>query len=122
MKKILFGLIVLFLLFIGLKFIPLGTKEMRMGASLISIEVPKLSSLDSECCSYEATFKSIRSKNSLKKELDKIMSKYQKMTCNNETYYFDIKNNITYKQYEISDGLFFSTYKISYVRDNICNQ
>ena len=118
MKKIIIGIVTIIVLFIGLKFIPLGTKKMRMGASLISIEVPKLSSLDSECCSYEATFKSIRGKNVLKKELDKIMSKYQKMTCNNETYYYDIKNNISYKEYEISSGLFFSTYKISYVRDN----
>ena len=121
MKKLIIGILILIGLFICLKFIPLGTKSMRMGASLKSIEVPKMSSLDSECCSYEATFKSIRGKNILKKELDTIMSKYQKVTCNSQTYYYDIKNNITYKQYEISGGLFFSNYKLTYVVGNICD-
>lgn len=121
MKKIIIVAVVLILLFISIKVIPLGTREMMMGASLIRIEVPKLSSLDSECCSYEATFKSLRGMSSLKKDLDKIMSKYEKIYCNGETYYYDKNNNITYKQYELSSGLFFSKYKISYVRNNICD-
>lgn len=121
MKKIVIVIILLIVIFISLKFIPFGTKNMMMGASLINIEVPKLSSLSSECCSYEATFKSIRSKSILKKELDEIMSKYQEISCNNKTYYYDPNNNITYESYELSGGLFFSTYKISYVKNKMCD-
>lgn len=121
MKKIIIIVVILIFLIIGLKFIPFGTKKMVMGASLISIEVPKLSSLDSECCSYQATFKSIRSENSLRKDLDNIMSKYKKISCNDKVYYYDELNNITYEQYEFSSGLFFNTYKLSYTRNNICD-
>ena len=119
-KKIIIVLIILIILVLGIKYLPFGTKKARLGATLISIEVPRLSSLDSECCEYEATFKTLRSKSVIKKELDKIMSKYMKVSCNGQTYYYDLSNNITYTNYEMYDGVIFNSYKLTYVRNNIC--
>ena len=120
LMKIIITLIVFILIILGVKYMPLGTKKARLGASLISIDVPKLSSLDSECCEYEATFKTIRSKKKKKKELDSIMSNYQKVNCNGNTYYYDSSNNITYTKYETFDGLFSTKFKLVYVKNNIC--
>ena len=120
--KIIFIVVFLLISFIAIKFIPLGTKKMTLGATLISIEVPKLSSLDSECCEYEATFKTFRGVKSIKKDFDNIMSKYQKVICNGKSYYYDKSNNITYKEVTYEGGILLNTYKISYVRDNICEK
>ena len=111
----------LLIVLLCVKFIPLGTKKATLGATLITIEVPKLSSLDSECCEYEATFKTFRSLSSVKKDMESIMSKYQKVMCNGSTYYYDSSNNITYKEISYEGGLLNTTYKISYVRNNICD-
>ena len=118
--KIFVVLIVIIFVFLGIKFIPLGTKKARLGATLITIDVPKLSSLKDECCEYEATFTTIRGEKVIKKELESIMSKYQKVYCNGDTYYYDFNNNITYTKYEIISGLFSNTFKITYVKGNIC--
>ena len=120
--KILIGVFILIVLIIAVKIVPLGTKKMTLGATIISIEVPKLSSLDSECCEYKATFKTIRGISSIKKDFDSIMSKYQKVICNGISYYYDKENNITYKEITYEGGLLFNTYNISYVKDNICEK
>ena len=120
--KVLIGVFILIVLIIAVKIVPLGTKKMTLGATIISIEVPKLSSLDSECCEYKATFKTIRGIKKKKKDFDSIMSKYQKVICNGISYYYDKENNITYKEITYEGGLLFNTYNISYVKDNICEK
>ena len=120
MKKTIISICVLVILIVGVKFFPLGTKSARLGATLISIEVPKLSTLEYEYGEYNAKFKSFRSKSVIEKELNKIMSKYQKVFCNNETYYYDRINNITYKNYVVKGSLISTEYTITYVRNNIC--
>lgn len=124
MKKALIGIVLVLVLFIciflGLKYVSLGTKNARLGATLISIEVPKLSSLKSECCEYEAIFKTIRGKDVIEKELNNIMNKYMKVSCNGRDYYYDMKNNITYTDYEVTSKGISTEFKLAYVRNNIC--
>ena len=95
-------LVVIFLIFIGIKFIPLGTKDAMMGANITKIEVPSLSSLESECCEYEATFKTLRGKNSIQKELDNMVSNYMEVDCNGKKVYYDMTHNITIFDYEVN--------------------
>ena len=81
-----------------------------MGASLIELEVPKLSTLDSECCKYNATFKSFRSALSLKRELDSIMENNYKFKCNNGKYHSSIKDDVTITNYGVKQGFILNTF------------
>lgn len=123
-KKIIivsFVFVVLVLLFVCLKFVSFGTKKSVMGASLISLEVPKFSSVESECCEYSATFKSVSSISVIKKELDDIMSNYYKMDCNGKTYYYDMSENVTITEYGVESGFLFNKFYINYSKGRVCN-
>jgi len=113
-------LIVVFLIFIGIKFIPFGTKEAMMGANITKIEVPNLSNLESECCEYEATFKTLRGKNSIQKELDNMVSNYMEVDCNGKKVYYDMTHNVTIFDYEVDGGFVFTTYTIKYNIGQTC--
>lgn len=113
-------LIILVSILLGIKFIPFGTKEATMGANITTIEVPKLSTLKEECCTYEATFKTLRGKNSIQKELDKMLESYMEFDCNGKKSYFDIKHNITVFEYEVQDGIMFNTFTIKYNLGQTC--
>lgn len=122
-KNIIIVLIILLVLivgFIGIKFISFGTENAMMGASLVEIEVPKLSNLSEECCTYEATLKTLRGKKSIQKELDKMVEKYQKTNCNGKVAYYDLVNDVTIFEYNVeSDGL-FTKYTIKYNKGQTC--
>ena len=120
MKKLIIVFCILLLVFFALKYIPFGSKKAMMGASLIEIEVPKLVTLDSECCTYEATFKSIRSKTSLENEFKKIIKDYVKFDNNNQTYYCNFKDNYTILDYTINSGFIFNSLHIKYELGNKC--
>lgn len=123
-KKMMIGIVILItviILCICLKFISFGTKKTVMGASLISLEVPKLSSVKSECCLYSATFKSISSVSVLEEELENIISKYYKITCDNNTYYYNMTDDITITEYGVDSGFIFNTFYINYSKGNYCN-
>ena len=120
-KKIIAVLVALILILVAIKYLPLGTKNMMMGASLVNIEVPKMSNLDSECCTFEATFKTLRSTYIIEKELDEMVEKYQKNECNGKTYYYDINNDVTITEYTLEDGLIFNKFTIKYEKGNTCN-
>lgn len=113
-------LIVLILVFIGIKVISFGTKEAVMGANITTIEVPKLSSLEDECCNYEATFKTLRGKNSIQKELDNMLESYMEIDCNGKKAYYDMTHNVTVFDYEINGGFLFTTYTLKYNIGQTC--
>ena len=115
--SILVGLV---LVFIGIKFIPFGTKEATMGANIQKIEVPALSSLESECCTYEATFKTFRGKNSIQKELDNMVDNYMKIDCNGKNAYYDMTHNVTIFEYEVKASGLFTKFTIKYNIGNTC--
>ena len=124
MKKIIIGVSVfltLLIVFLGLRYISFGSKTQVMGASLVNLEIPKFSSIKSESSSsYEATFKSLRSAKVLKKELDKIMNNYMKVSCNGGTYYYNMKNDVTITSYYVNPSQLINTFEIAYEKGNIC--
>lgn len=121
-KKIIIVLAVLIVLILGIKFIPFGTKNNFMGASLVNLEIPKLSSIKSECCMYSATFKTFRGTSVIKKELDSIMAKYEKTTCEGKTYYYNKEENVTISEYGVKSGLLQNTFYINYSKGNYCDE
>lgn len=121
MKKIIIVLVLIVCFYLGIKFIPMGTKRVRMGASLVELEVPKFSSIKSECCTYKVTFKTLRGKNIIKKELDKVINSYMKESCNNNTVYYNMKDDITITKYDVSGGFLYSTFTLEYVKGRLCS-
>ena len=123
MKKIIIGISVfciILIVFLGLRFLSFGSKSQTMGASLVNLDIPKFSSIKDECCNFKATFKSLRSAKVLEKELDKIMDSYMKVSCNGETYYYNIKSDVTIISYYVNSSKLINTYEIVYEKGNIC--
>jgi len=114
-------IVVLIIGFIGIKFVSFGTENAMMGASLVEIEVPKLSSISEECCVYEVTLKTLRGKASIQKELDNMVLKYQQKDCNGSKAYYDLTNNVTIFEYGIKSSGIFTTYYIKYNKGNVCS-
>ena len=113
-------LVILILVFIGVKYIPFGTKEATMGANIQKIEIPSLSSLESECCTYEATFKTLRGKNSIQKELDDMVENYMQIDCNGKKAYYDMTHNVTIFSYEVKGSGLFTQFTIKYNIGRTC--
>lgn len=121
-KKIIIVLTVLIIIISCLKFIPFGVKEAMMPTTSVTLKVPKMSFLESECCMYSVTFKSFRSRYILQKELDNIMNKYEKISCNNKNYYYDKENDITISEYDVKQGFIINKFYIVYVKGNYCKE
>ena len=113
-------IVVLIFVLIGVKVIPFGTKEATMGANIQKIEVPSLSSLESECCTYEANFKTLRGKASIQKELDNMVDSYMEMDCNGKKVYYDMKHNVTIFEYEVKSSGLFTKFTIKYNIGRTC--
>ena len=123
MKKAIIFLIIsiIFVIVVAvLKFAPLGTKEAVMGANITTIEVPKFSTLEEECCEYKATFKTFRSVKSIRTELKKMVEKYMELDCNGKKVYYDMTHDITIFEYEVEKGTFFNTFYIEYNIGQTC--
>ena len=123
MKKAIIFLIVSLVLVVVMavvKFAPLGTKEAVMGANITTIEVPKLSTLEDECCEYEATFKTFRGRKSIQKELDKMIEKYMEIDCDGKKVYYDMDHDITIFEYGVEDGTILNTFYIKYNIGQTC--
>lgn len=112
-KKIgfLLALLVVIVL-LAIRYLPLGSYCTK--STTYSIEIPRLSILKDECCMFTASFKSFRSTNSLKNEINKMLGKYEKITCGDKTYYYDKKNDITIYDYGVDASFPLNQYYISY--------
>ena len=100
---------------------PYGIKIYRSGASGNRLEVPKLSKLKEECCNFSATFTSIRSVKSLQKELDKLISSYEVLNCDQVIYYYNPVGDYTITDYSVTNGKFFNEFTITYGKGNSCD-
>lgn len=122
-RNIIIGVFILLFLvvcFICIRFIPFGTQEATMGANIQKIEIPNLSSLESECCKYEATFNTLRGKSSIQKELDNMVSNYMEMDCNGKKAYYDMTHNVTIFEYEVKSSGLFTKFTIKYNIGRTC--
>jgi hypothetical protein len=124
-KKIIIILLIIIALLAVFKFVPLGSTKYTIPDYSVTLEIPKLSTFKEVCCMFSASFSSFRSAFIIQKELDSIMSKYERMTCHNKTYYYDKKNDITISDYTVKHGLIKNTFFIIYNKgkysDDNCN-
>jgi hypothetical protein len=100
--------------------IPYGTRIYKSEASGKFLDIPRFSKLSEECCNYSATFKSLRSANSIRAELKKIVSKYEVLDCDGTSYYYNKDEDYTIIDYGVKRGLFFNTFYITYGSGNSC--
>lgn len=111
-KRLIIIGIIIFILMLGIKYIPFGTHYTTK--TIGKLEIPRLSVLKEECCMFSATFKSFRSTYILKEELNKIMDKYEKISCNNKIYYYDKENDITIYEYDVETKFPLNEFYINY--------
>ena len=99
---------------------PYGTTEYKSEASGKILKIPKLSKLSEECCSYQATFTSIRSYTVLKMELQQILDQYEKLNCDGKNYFYNKEEDFTITGYQLKRGFLFNTFAITYGHGNSC--
>ncbi len=117
MKKIYLIILFLILLMGGILFIklfPFGTTKYTIPNTSVVLEIPKLSSYKKEDKNFSVSFKSIRSKLILEKELENIIKKYKIQTCNNKTIYYNEEDNITIIGYNVSHKNIYNIFNIDY--------
>ncbi len=119
-RRLLF-LAILCILIAVLLMIPYGITTHYSTASGRVLDVPKFVMLKEECCSYNATFTTFRSAWSLQKDLDEMISGYEQLDCDGETYYYNPKENYTITEYGINKGFVLNEIYISYGHGNSCD-
>lgn len=119
-------LTILICLFLIFKFLPFGNTTYKNNNTSINFDIPKFSYLKNEYDNHFISFQSFRSVSSLKKDINKILRKYQLIVCNNETQYYNHKENLTILKYELKKGIFLNTINIQYEKgkkdNNECNK
>lgn len=85
---------------------------------VVKIPLPLFSYLESEKEGQGATFKTLRGV----KNIGKILSDYVEnlVPCYNESYFYDDNLGITIGEYYIEDGLITNKIKLTYRKDNYC--
>lgn len=129
MKKIKFILSFIIFLVIALvilRNIPFGSRTIYIYFDLadnsertVEIQIPVLS-IDTQNNAYEISVMSFSSKWVVEKEMDKILSAYTKVTCNDKDYYYDKDYDFTITEYEIDNQYLYSTINYKYEFGNHC--
>ena len=101
--------------------IPYGKRSYFSEASNKNLEMPKFLKLKEECCSYTATFSSLRSVWALKKDMENILKNYEVLNCEGNTYYYNENENYTITDYNIKQGILFNQILLNYGNGNSCN-
>ena len=112
--------ILLFIIFAIFANVIGGTKKYKSSNSGIMLNIPKFSRFKEECCMYSASFESIRTKASLKKEIEKELEKYEKIYCNDGEFYYNREKDFTVISYDIEDGRLFNKFSIVFDKGNYC--
>lgn len=113
-------LIVLLLSFLTFRTYFSGTKTINL-SSETKIEVPKYIFLTKQN-ENQIIMKTIRSYNNVKKEVNSILENYNKISCNNKTYYYNKSQDYTIIKSEIKDYIILSSVTIKYEIGNYCDK
>lgn len=89
--------------------------DMENSSQTIELGVPRLSFMGKEN-DKSYSYKNIRSKKVLTKEVKSYLNTLIKLVCNNTTYYYDSKNDFTIINYSIKNHLLYNTisYEVRY--------
>lgn len=114
MKKIftpLNSLIIIVILLLFLEIFPFGIKNYKINDKII--QIPKMSIINKKD-NNEIILYSFRDSSSLKSDIKTILKKYKTIKVNNQTFYYDIKQNITIKKYSLKKGFLMNKIIIKY--------
>ncbi len=100
---------------------PYGVSTHLSEASKKRLDVPKFMKLSEECCNYNAIFSGPRSYDSLKKEMEKIISQYEILDCDGKHYYYNREQDYTITEYGFIRGKIFNKVYINYGIGNSCS-
>ena len=93
--------------------------ESDKGNEIIEIAIPKFSFGFKEN-SEITTYKNIRSKKVLTREMNEVLEKYKKISCNDKEYYYNEDKNFTLLEYRLENKIFYNLIIIKYELDNYC--
>jgi hypothetical protein len=122
-KKLIFILMTFIAIIVGFNLIfnlTLGTKEYRSKNAKVTFNIPNFSIFKEECCMFSASFRTVRTTKSIRKEIEKELKNYEKISCNNDTYYYNQKQDLTITEYYIKKGFIFNEFSIVFVNGNYC--
>ena len=88
--------------------------------SLKVLEIPNLVKFKEEVSASEVKFQTLRSKWGLQKDINKFLSKYQKINCDGKTYYYNEEKDFTVSRYEIKKK-WLNEISIYYAIGNTCD-
>lgn len=109
-------LAVLFLLFLE---IPFGKTIYITKENNTVLEIPNFTKFKGEKTN-EVKFTSIKSKWALQKDINKILDRYQKIACDNTTYYYNEEKDYTISKYVINKK-WLNEITITYALGNTCD-
>lgn len=113
--------IIIVFLFCLIRFVPTGF--MINKKTIHEIETPFFSFFNDECCMFMSSFTSLKSYATLKFDLDNMVCRYEKVTCDDKVYYYDKDNDVSIFDYGVEFGLPFNKFYIGYIPGypDVCN-
>lgn len=107
---------------LGVLLLPLGSVEYKDPEMVGTLRVPSFAMFEKECCSYTATFKSVRSEWALKEEFKRIKEEYyvDKVCADGRTVSYDEKNQVVLEGYSVTAGFPFNTFTVTYNLGSNC--
>lgn len=131
MKKIItIVLTIIILLIIIPKLLPVKREtaniiyDMENGSQTIELVIPKYSFLTKQDYQNKLNLRttSIQSSKKINKLIQKELSSYTKINCNNTTYYYNNNLDFTIKKYQIKNYLIYTNIYYEYSFGNYCNK
>lgn len=131
MKKIItIVLTIIILLIIIPKLLPVKRETANViydtenGSQTIELVIPKYSFLTKQDYQNKLNLRttSIQSSKSIKKLIQKELSSYEIIKCNNSSYYYNQEHNFTIKNYQIKNNILYTTVYYEYDFGNYCNK
>lgn len=115
-------LIVFIIIILGIMFIPFCSKNYHSKKLNSSFNIPRFSLYKESKDKNIVTFITIKNKNILKFEMDRIINKLEKKTCHYDTYYYDKENDITIEDFKIDTKLLFNEISVRYKKGKYSNE
>lgn len=117
-KRFLISFCLIAVILLCLKNISFGTSKYIDNNNDIILEIPRLFFDKITTQDNKVIIHSFKSKYVLEKSMNKIISNYERVTCNNKTNYYDAENNITIIDYNIKSNFLTNDLYIEYTKES----
>ena len=104
-------LVIIIFILLFIEYFPYGIKNYKIKDN--NIKVPRMT-YKVKATKNELIFNSFRDYSMLKRDIKKILKEYKVIKDNNKQYYYDLKQNIIIKKYELKKGFLINKIIIKY--------